>query len=338
MAASKPTIVDVASRAGVSKSLVSLALSGSPKVSDRSRARIERAAKELGYRPNAAARSLAAKKSRTLGVLVLDLHNPVFAEILDGVQKEVRQHGFSTMLVSGGDDPALERTEIDTLQQFQVEGLILISHRLTADALRDVAGEIPTVTVTRDDISLPRMDTVCNDDVEGGRMAVDHLVSRGHQRIVCLSGGDNPVSHARARGYRDAMADHGLADYTQIVSGGLTDTAGYRAAQEALALSPTALFVANDISAMGAIAAVEEAGLDVPGDISVIGYDGIRLAGLRSVNLTTIGQPLAELGRLAARRLLERLEEPTRQAQHDRVSSQLIVRGTTGPVSPLPTA
>jgi DNA-binding LacI/PurR family transcriptional regulator len=338
MADSKPTIVDVASRAGVSKSLVSLALSGSPKVSDSSRTRIERAAKELGYRPNAAARSLAAKKSRTLGVLVLDLHNPVFAEILDGVQKEVRQHGFSTMLVSGGDDPALERVEIDTLQQFQVEGLILISHRLSADALREVAGEIPTVTVTRDDICVPHMDMVCNDDVEGGRMAVDHLVSRGHQRIICLSGGDNPVSHARAQGYREAMSDHGLADYSQIVSGGLTDTAGYRAAQEALTLSPTALFVANDISAMGAIAAVEEAGLDVPGDISVIGYDGIRLAGLRSVNLTTIGQPLAELGRLAARRLLERLEKPTRQAQHDRVSSVLIVRGTTGPANPSPTA
>ena len=338
MSASRPTILDVASRAGVSKSLVSLALSGSDKVSDASRQRIERAAQELGYRPNAAARSLAAKKSRTLGVLVLDLHNPVFAEILDGVQTEVRQHGFTTMLVSGGDDPALERAEIDTLQQFQIEGLILISHRLTEAMLREVAGEIPTVTVTRDDIAIPRMDMVCNDDVEGGRIAVDHLVSLGHRRIVCLSGGDNPVSHSRAQGYLEAMAAHGLSDHAQIVSGGLTDTAGYRAAKEALELSPTAFFVANDIGAMGAIAAVEEAGFDVPGDISVIGYDGIRLAGLRSVNLTTVAQPLAELGRLAATRLLERLEKPTRPAQHDQVSSQLVVRGTTGPANPSPTA
>ena len=338
MSASRPTILDVASRAGVSKSLVSLALSGSPKVAPKSRARIERAAQELGYRPNAAARSLAAKKSRTLGVLVLDLHNPVFAEILDGVQTEVRQHGFTTMLVSGGEDPALERAEIDTLQQFQIEGLILISHRLTETMLRDIAGEIPTVTVTRDDITIARMDMVCNDDVAGGHSAVDHLVSLGHQRIVCLSGGDNPVSHARAQGYSEAMAEHGLSGFTQIVAGGLTDTAGYRAAKEALALSPTALFVANDIGAMGAIAAVEEAGLDVPGDISVIGYDGIRLAGLRSVNLTTVAQPLAELGRLAATRLLERLEDPTRPSQHDQVSSQLIVRGTTGVVPASPTA
>lgn len=338
MSATRPTILDVASRAGVSKSLVSLALSGSPKVSDASRKRIEAAAQELGYRPNAAARSLVAKKSRTLGVLVLDLHNPVFAEILDGVQTEVRGHGFTTMLVSGGDDPALERSEIETLQEFQIDGLILISHRLSRDTLREIASEVPTVTVTRDDIAIARMDMVCNDDVAGGHMAVDHLVSLGHQRIVCLSGGDNPVSHARAKGYLEAMAEHGLTSYAHIVSGGLTDTAGYRAAQEALEVDPTALFVANDFGAMGAIAAVEEAGLDVPGDISVIGYDGIRLAGLRSVNLTTVAQPLAELGRMAAKRLLERLDKPSRPAQHDRVSSRLIVRGTTGPVRSSPTA
>lgn len=336
MSASRPTILDVASRAGVSKSLVSLALSGSPKVSAASRARIERAARELGYRPNAAARSLAIKKSRTLGVLVLDLHNPVFAEILDGVQTQVRQHGFTTMLVSGGEDPALERSEIETLQQFQIEGLILISHRLGEESLREIAAEVPTVTVTRDDIAIPGMDTVCNDDVEGGSIAVDHVVSLGHEHIVCLSGGDNPVSHARAQGYLQAMAAHGLEDRVHIVSGGLTDSAGYRAAKEALELNPTALVVANDFGAMGAIAAIEEAGLDVPGDISVIGYDGIRLAGLRSVNLTTVAQPLAELGQLAATRLLERLEKPSRPAQHDRVSSQLIVRGTTGPVRPSP--
>jgi len=128
------------------------------------------------------------------------------------------------------------------------------------------------------------------------------------------------------------MADHGLSDCAQIVSGGLSDTAGYSAGTRALELSPTAFFVANDIGAMGAIAAVEEAGLDVPGDVSVIGYDGIRLAGLRSVNLTTVAQPLGELGCLAAQRLLERLEDPTRDAQHDQVASKLIVRGTTGPV------
>ncbi len=331
MSVSRPTIHDVASRAGTSKSLVSLALSGSPKVSATSRARIEQAAAELGYRANAAARSLSVRRSRTIGVLILDLHNPVFAEILDGVHAEVRQHGLSTMLVAGTDNPEREQGEIETLLEFQVEGLILISHRLTSDVLKKFAAEVPVVVVTRDDVFSAGMDTVSNDDVAGARLAVDHLVELGHSRIVCLSGGDNPVSHLRSRGYSDAMSAHGLSDDIRIVPGGLTDTTGYRAAEEALALNPTAMFVANDIAAIGAIAAIENAGLRVPEDISVVGYDGISLGGLRRVNLTTVGQPLAELGRRAAERLLHRIADPTAVAHRDLVASELIVRGTTGP-------
>ena len=250
---------------------------------------------------------------------------------MDALQAEVRQHSFSMMLVSGGADAALEKTEIGTLQEFQIEGLILISHQLPAEFLGQVASEVPTVTVTRSDISVAGMDTVSNDDVAGAGLAVDHLVSLGHTRITHLDGGDNPVSHLRAQGYREAMARHGLKSHTTQVSGGLSDQAGYVAAKKALGSSPTALFVANDFSAMGAIAAVEEAGLDVPGDISIIGYDGISLGGLRSVNLTSVAQPLAELGRLAATRLLERIETPGGKAHHDHVASEVIVRGTTGP-------
>ena len=329
MSSSRPTILDVAAKSGMSKSLVSLALSGSPKVSDDSKKKILKAAKDLGYRPNAAARSLAARRSKTLGVLILDLHNPVSAEIVDAVQAEIRQYGYSSLLVTGGDDPDLEKAEIDTLLQFQIEGLILISHRLTPEALKAIATEVPTVTVTREDIEVAHMDSVCNDDVAGSQIAVDHLVGLGHSNIVCLSGGDNPVSISRAEGYKQAMKRHGLTEKTQIVSGGLTDTAGYKAAQKALELSPTALVVANDIAAVGAIAAIEESGLRVPEDISVIGYDGIRLGGLRSVNLTSVAQPLAELGRLAAKRIIERIEKPNSKSQQIRVTSELVVRGTT---------
>lgn len=328
----RPTIHDVASRAGTSKSLVSLALSGSPKVSAKSRARIEQAAAELGYRPNAAARILSVRRSRTIGVLILDLHNPVFAEILDGVQTEVRQHGFSTMLVTGGENPILEQAEIETLREFQVEGLILISHRLPSDVLRSIAADVPTVVVTRDDIVAPGMDTVSNDDVAGAQLAIDHLVGLGHARIVYLSGGDNPVSHLRATGYAAAMTAHGLTELIRIVPGGLTDAIGYRAAEAALEFNPTALFVANDIAAFGAIAAIENAHLRVPEDISVIGYDGIRIGGMRRVNLTTIAQPLAELGRRAAQHMLRRISDRDSPAQHEHVSASLVIRGTTGPV------
>ena len=332
MPPARPTIRDVALKAGMSKSLVSLALSGSPKVSPASRERIEKAAADLGYRPNATARSLSVRRSKTIGVLILDLHNPVFAEILDGVQSEVRQFGFKTMLVTGGDNPSLEQEEIEKLLEFQVEGLILISHRLSHEVLQKFAAEVPTVVVTRDDFAGSGIDTVRNDDVAGARLAVDHLVSLGHRRIVCLNGGDNPVSHLRAQGYSEAMTAHSLVDQIHVVPGGLTESGGYKAAETALVLGPTALVVANDIAAIGAIAAVENAGHRVPENISVIGYDGISLGGLRRISLTTIAQPLAQLGRWSAERILGRIADPSGTAHHDLLASELVVRGTTGPV------
>jgi DNA-binding LacI/PurR family transcriptional regulator len=324
MSVSKPSIHDVATLANVSKSLVSLALMGSPKVGEESRAKILVAAETLGYRKNAAARTLAAKRSKTIGVLVLDLHNPVF-----GVQIEMRKNGFTTMLVSGGEDPVFEQSDIETLLQFQIEGLILISHRLAPERLAAIAAEVPTVVVTRSDIQLPAMDTVSNDDVAGTGLAVDFLVTLGHSKIVCLSGGENPPSNSRVQGYLQAMERNNLSESARVVPGGLSDATGYAAATKALKLSPTALVVANDFAAMGAIAAIQEAGLRVPEDISVIGYDGISIGGLKNVNLTTVSQPLAELGTLAATRLVERINNPKEPAKQITVSAQLLVRGTT---------
>jgi DNA-binding LacI/PurR family transcriptional regulator len=334
MATPRPTIHDVAKRAGVSKSLVSLAMRGSSKVSDASREAIMRSAAELGYRPNAAARSLADRRSRTVGVLVLDLHNPVFADILDGIQSEVRGHGYSTMLVTGDADPDREQAELDKLLEFQVEGLILVSHRLSPAALRRFAVEVPTVVVTRDDIHGPRIDTISNDDVAGATLAVQHLIRLGHERIVHLAGGSNPASILRERGYRSSMTAAGLSHLSQVQPGGLTDGAGYAAARIVMTEGspPTAMFVANDIAALGAIAAVQETGRTVPRDVSVVGYDGIALGALRTLSLTTVAQPLARMGSLAARRLFDRIERPGQRAQHICVDAELIVRGSTAPL------
>ena len=329
MSATKPNIHDVATLAGVSKSLVSLALSGSTRVRDESRTKIFKAAETLGYRKNAAARTLAAKRSKTIGVLILDLHNPVFAEILDGIQIEMRKNGFTTMLVSGGEDPVLEQSDIETLLQFQIDGLILISHRLAPEKLAAIAAEVPTVVVTRSDIHFPTMDSVSNDDVAGTGLAVDYLVKLGHSKIVCLSGGDNPTSNARVQGYLKAMQRNSLGKDARGIAGGLTDASGYSAAREALKIGPTALVIANDLAAMGAIAAIQEAGLRVPEDVSIIGYDGISIGGLKNVNLTTVSQPLAQLGTLAATRLVERMLNPKEPAKQLKVSAELLVRGTT---------
>ena len=328
----RPTIVDVAARAGVSKSLVSLALRGCPAVAPASREAILAAAAELGYRPNAAAQALAARSSRTVGVLVLDLHNPVFAEILDGVLAGVRARGYRTMVVTGT-DAAQERPELDKLLEFRAEGLVLVSHRLEASALRAIAAETPVVVATRRDVTGPGIDTVHCDDREGAELAVRHLLALGHRRIAHLGGGDDPVAADREEGYRAAMAAAGLARHTVVLPGGLDDAAGHAAACAALALPerPTALFVVNDFAALGALAAVAEAGLSVPWQMSVVGYDGTRLSGLRSIGLTSVAQPLGDIGRLAAERLFDRIDGRRTRARHTVLPARLEERATTAP-------
>ncbi|MBL8930159.1 MAG: LacI family DNA-binding transcriptional regulator [Kineosporiaceae bacterium] len=335
MSVARPTIHDVAARAGVSKSLVSLALRGSPAVADASRTAILAAAAELGYRPNAAARSLAARSSRTVGVLVLDLHNPVFAEVLDGVLAEVRAHGYSTMVVTGL-DPAIQTSEIDKLLEFQVEGLVLVSHRLAAAAVRAIATETPVAVVTRGDITGPGIDTVRNDDRLGAHLAVEYLVGLGHRRIAHIGGGDDPVAADRELGYRQAMVAAGLAQQVRVLPGSLDDAGGHGAATLALASRPrpTALFVANDFAAMGAMAAAVDAGLRVPRDVSVVGYDGTQLGALRSIGLTSIAQPLTEMGRLAAEGLFARIEGRRRRAQNLVLPAEVVVRSSTAPPAP----
>ena len=327
----KPTIRDVALRAGVSKSLVSLALRGSDRVSPTSRQAIESAAAELGYRTNAAARNLAARHSRILGVLLLDLHNPITADVVDGVRAAATQSGYRTLLVTGGHDAGQQREELEALLELQVDGLILVSHSLDAGEVQRLAWELPTVVVTRSDLSGPRLDWVCNDDVAGVGQAVDHLIALGHTRIAHLTGGDDPVAHQRAEGYRQAMERHGLIDRSMEVTGSLTDSGGYRAAADALSRSPrpTAFIVVNDFAAAGALAAVSDAGLQVPGDVSVVGYDGMAIGSLGTIDLTSVAQPLRLMGEIAVDLLLERISEPSLEARHVTVPAHIMVRGTT---------
>lgn len=322
----RPTLHDVAARAGVSKSLVSLALQGSPKVATASRDAILAAADELGYRPNRTASSLVLQRTHTIGVHILDLHNPVFAEILDGVQEGVRAHDYSTLLVTGNADPAVERTEIARLLESRVEGLVLIGHRLSDNDLAAIAREVPTAVVTWRTDSIPGVDSVAGDDLSGARLAVDHLVSLGHSRITHVSGGDNRIARAREAGYAAAMLAHGLTPL--VVDGAFSEQGGYIGAEAAVDAGSTALVVANDLAAIGALAALRARGLAVPDDMSVVGYDGMRI--LDSLDLTTVAQPLAEMGRVAAGLLMERIARPSSPSVHRQVETRLIARGTSG--------
>ncbi len=335
MAGHKPTIHDVAAKAGVSKSLVSLALRGSDKVSAESRLAIESAAAELGYRPNAAARSLADRRSRAIGVLVLDFNNPIFAQILDGVQQVAGVNGYNTLIVTGSSDPVRQESELARLLEFQVEGLILIAHRLSAETITRISDERPVTIITRNDVTGANVDTISNDDQAGARIAVEYLITLGHSHIAHVTGGDNQISRDREKGYRDAMSTAGLRENIHVIPGDFTDSGGYRAANEIFEGRPesTAAFVANDLSALGVMAAAADSGRTVPNDFSVIGYDGMALASLRTLNLTTIQQPLVEMGRLAVTQLLKRIETPNIPNVSVQVNSQLHRAGTCAPPS-----
>ena len=327
----RPTIHDVAARAGVSKSLVSLALRGSSKVSDTSREAIEKAAAELGYRPNAQARSLADRRSRTIGINMAELDNPIFPQMLSGAHSVIRARGYNTMLVSGERDPELESTELAKLLEFQVEGLMLISHRLPASTVRSLAADVPTVVLTLRGITGPGIDTVTTDDEAGARMAMQHLFELGHTRIAHISGGTLEPGVIRERVYREQMEAAGLTASIRVAPGDLTNLGGLEAARFMLedGEPPTAIFASNDISAIGAMAACQEYGLRVPEDISIIGYDGVALGALRTLSLTTIAQPLTEMGRLGAERLFDRLEGRKVKDRSILLKPELLTRGTT---------
>ncbi len=327
-----PTIRDVAARAGVSKSLVSLALQNAPRVAPATRLAILEAAEELGYRRNAAAHALGAHRTRTVGVFVLDLHNPITADILGAVQAEARRRDYRTIVVVGG-DPAAERAELEKLLEFRVEGIIAVGHRLPDGAREAITAQCPAVIIGSEQKGVPHLGSMRNDDVLGAGLAVDHLVGLGHRRIAHVDGGPSSVARDRRSGYRAAMRRHGLGDHATIVKGSFTEDGGYQGASKALDLPqpPTALFVVNDLAAIGALAAVADRGLSVPQDVSVVGYDGTRLAGIRPVALTTVGQPLLELGTRAAAFLCGQLDGDTTVPSSTRLTPTFIVRRTTAP-------
>jgi DNA-binding LacI/PurR family transcriptional regulator len=327
-----PTIVDVAARAGVSKSLVSLALRGDPRVRDEKRRAVLRAAEQLGYRPNAVARSLVSKRTNVIGVMLSDLHNQYFVEVVDGIEGEALSAQYRALINTGGRMPEREWEALETLLQLRTDGVILAGTVLPTSRILAAASSVPLVLVARTSRS-PAVDSVANDDRAGARVAVEHLVSLGHRHIAHVDGGDGAGAQARRRGFLEAMRDRGLASSAVVARGDYTEAGGASSIDLLLARGrpPTAVFVANDLAAVGALHALERQGLRVPEDVSVVGYDNTALASLGHINLTTIDQPRRKLGATAVRLLLERLEKGRQRARHVVLPPSLVVRGTTAP-------
>jgi DNA-binding LacI/PurR family transcriptional regulator len=321
---------DVAARAGVSRALVSLVMRGSPKVSAARRDAVLAAAAELGYSPHAMARSLASRTSQVLGVMVSDLHNPFWAEVVDGLDAGARAAGFELVINTGGRDPARERQALMSLSSFRPAGIALLGPVVSARAIEAAAAETPLVLVSRSS-RLSTVDTVNDDGKTGSAMVVDHLVALGHRRIVHIDGGDGSQAGPRRTGYRVAMTRHGLAP--TVVRGEYTEAAG-AAAIRALAVPFTAVIAANDLNAVGVLSALADAGLRVPADVSVVGYDNTWLAALRHLNLTTVDQPRHEMGRLAAAALVSRVRGGRTAPVRHLLRPALVERATTAPVPP----
>lgn len=340
-----PTMEDVAARAGVSRALVSLVMRKEPNVSDARRARVLAAAAALGYRPNAAARSLASRRTKTVGVLLNDLHNPFFAEIADGIEHVASAEGYRVLLGTGGRLRPREEASLEAFLESRVDGLILLSTMLDMAKIGEAARIAPVVVVSRSVGSLDagrgadlaveaevEVDSITTDDDHGTLLAVSHLTGLGHSQIAHIDGGTDHSAGPRRRGYERAMAASGLEPL--VVPGDFSEEGGAEAVSRLLETGPppTAVLAANDLAAAGAMARLEEVGFAVPADVSVVGYDNTFLARVRRLNLTTVNQPREEMGRLAMQTLLGRMLDGRAHAVHLVTSPTLVVRGSTAPV------
>jgi DNA-binding LacI/PurR family transcriptional regulator len=300
----RPTLQDVAARAGVSRALVSIVVRNAPGASEATRARVLAVAAELGYRPDVNARLLARQRSRLLGVTV-QLGHPFHADVAAGLYDCAEQNGYELALsatVPGRD----ERRAIDTLLGYRSEALILVAAGASEGTLAAAGRRVPVVVVARR-VRSTAVDVVRTADDIGVGQAVEHLVALGHTAIAHVDGGRAAGAGDRRRGYRLAMRRRQLAE--QVVTGGESEEDGARAGRLLLASGPpTAVICYNDRCAVGLMDVLIRAGVGVPDDVSVVGFDNSQLARLSHINLTTVAQDVAEMAALTIRRLVARLE------------------------------
>ena len=327
----QPRMEDVAAAAGVSRALVSLVMRDSPQASARARVVVLEAAARLGYRRNIAASNLAARRTMTVGLLLNDLHNPWYAEVADGIHAIAERSGYQVILATGRRSPAVESRAVDAFLSSRVDGIIVAGCRMPLTRLTALAREVPVVSAGRSLIG-STMGSVSADDAEGARLAVQHLYDLGHRHIAHIDGGRGAGSAPRRAGYVSAMRSMGLGEHVRVVSGDFTEEAGNRAGRRLLreGAVPTGFFAANDLSAVGIIDALDDAGLTVPERASVVGYDNTAFAALNHIGLTTIDQPRNQMGRVAATMLFGALNGGT-DLEHIHMRPQLVVRSTTGP-------
>jgi len=331
-----PTLEQIAKAAGVSRSTVSRVINNKPNVSDEVRERVWRVVKEMGYHPHAAARSLASRRTRTLGIVIPQAVNtvfsdPYFSRVLHGIAdaaNEHQYHMFLAMVPPHQEDDFYRRS----LRSQMLEGVVIISAFLD-DALipRLHRDGIPFVVIGRHP-AIPEVNYVDVDNVHGAMMAVEHLMRLGRRRIATITGPMNMVAGVdRLEGWKTALRRNGhLVDESLIAEGDFTEAGGYLAMQRLLPHKPDAVFAANDLMVIGALRAIYEAGLRVPADIAVVGFDDAQVAAYSTPPLTTVRQPIYKLGRTAAELLFRLLEGRAPAPLRAILPTELVIRASCG--------
>lgn len=326
-----PTIKDVAERAGVHAATASRALNPATRgmVNARTASRVAEAARALGYAPNSAARSLRTRTSSVAGVLIPDLRNPVFPPIVRGIEDGLRDAGYMALVGNTDGDPDRERELVSAMRGRQIDGFILATSRRSDE----LASSVPTVLVNRrtDNGGIP---SVTADNAAGIHLLVRHLADLGHTRIGHVAGPrDLSTGWERYRAYLDATTSLGLEAATEAVefADAFTETAGHAATLRLLAAHPslTAVLAGNDLIALGCYSALDELGRAVPGDVSVTGFNDMPFVDRQRPSLTTVRIPHYDIGREAARLLLERIASPTAPAKRVVLPVELVRRDST---------
>ncbi|MDR0281677.1 MAG: LacI family transcriptional regulator [Paucimonas sp.] len=329
------TIKDVAALAGISYTTVSHVLNKTRPVSEPVRLKVEAAIAELDYVPSAVARSLKARSTATIGLLVPNSVNPYFAELARGIEDACERNGYCVILCNSDDNPQKQRSYLRVLLEKRIDGLIVASVGEDRDLLDSLSSVRTPMVILDRALEGVDADLVRIDHEQGAYLATRHLLDLGHTDIACINGpADTSVATLRLAGFQRALSEAGVAPKAgRVVNSDFTSLGGYGAAAQLLdGNRPTAIFAGNDMIGMGVLRAAAERGISVPGALSVIGFDDIQMCQYIYPALTTVGQSIRDLGEMAASVLLRRITGPGPLAvEHRIVAPKIVLRESTGP-------
>jgi LacI family transcriptional regulator len=334
----RPTIKDIAGLAGVTPATVSLALNGNSRISDETRAKVAKIAKDLNYSPNYMARGLVGSQSKTLGLVITSILNPFYPELAKGIEDKALELGYTVILCSTAHDHRLQSRYIDLLRSRGVDGIVFGSVQVNDPDLKPLIDDgFPFVLVNRRLRNRrldQRTDWVVLDNVAGGYMAMQHLLKLGHEKIAVVAGPMNiSTAWERTEGARQAMDEAGIElDPALVLQCDFSTERAYAATKKLLVgrSRPTAIFSQTDYMALGVREAVFDAGLRIPEDIALVGFDNIAAGALRGVELTTITQKKYEMGTMAIELLCKRISNPTAPLNQIVLPPEILIRRSCG--------